>query len=208
MERTGAPAIDELWLRSLQKLAAYVAHDLKGALNGVSVNLEVVRSRSEREGAPASDVQKFSASASEQLAIVIRGTTSLLAASRAIKGPVDVAAIARNLVNVVVDTYAHEGGSIDAHLEGGLPAETGAPGNLVRFAMAEALLAAISTKQPLSIRVRSHPTPGVEITPLGVNALSSDVRTALAGAGVQVTTAGHGISMVFSSPANYPSEEA
>jgi len=42
------PSVDVLWLDTLQRICTRAAHELKGALNGVSVNLEVVRSRSER----------------------------------------------------------------------------------------------------------------------------------------------------------------
>ena len=53
------PSVDALWLDTLQRICTRVAHELKGALNGVSVNLEVVRSRSERQDAPASGVARY-----------------------------------------------------------------------------------------------------------------------------------------------------
>jgi signal transduction histidine kinase len=193
-------SVDELWLRSYQKLAAYVAHDLKGALNGVSVNLEVVRSRAEREGTLASDVQRYSRSACDQLAVVIRATTSLLTAGRAMKGPVEVTAIARNLVSLVADTAANDGIRVDLEVEGGMPAETRASANAVRLAIAEPLLAAISAKQPVTVRVRSHPTPAVDIHAAGLDAVVSEVHGALTADGIETNTAGHGISITFPSP--------
>jgi signal transduction histidine kinase len=197
-------SVDELWLQSYQKLAAYLSHDLKGALNGVSVNLEVVRSRAEREGTPASDLQRYSRSASEQMAVVIRTTTSLLAAGKAVKGPVEVTAIARNLVTLVSDTAANEGIRVDLQVEGGMPAETRVSANAVRLAVAEPLLAAISAKQAVTVCVRSHPTPAVDIDPAGLDALAGEVQGALAAAGIEINTAGHGISMTFPSPENHP----
>src|SRR5690606_40732349 len=35
----------ELWLRALQRLTATVAHELRNPLNGVALNLEVLRGR-------------------------------------------------------------------------------------------------------------------------------------------------------------------
>jgi signal transduction histidine kinase len=75
-------AVDALWLATLQKLSAHVAHDLKGALNGVSVNLEVVRSRSEKDSTTGADVRRFATNAAEQMSIVIRATTALLSLAR------------------------------------------------------------------------------------------------------------------------------
>jgi hypothetical protein len=46
-------SVDELWLGVLQQISARAAHEMKGVLNGVAVNLEVVRSRSEKAGASA-----------------------------------------------------------------------------------------------------------------------------------------------------------
>jgi signal transduction histidine kinase len=198
--------VDELWLQSFQKLAAYIAHDLKGALNGVSVNLEVVRSRAEREGTPASDVQRYSRSACDQLAVVIRATTSLLTAGRASKGPAELTAVARNLVGLVIDTAGNEGARIDLDVEGGLPAETSASANAIRLAVGEALLAAISAKQPITIRVRSHPEPAIRIEPVSLDSLPADVIAALSDAKIEIHTAGHGISIAFPAPANHPEE--
>ena len=42
--------IDAMWLATLQGICARAAHELRGALNAVAVNLEVARSRSERHG--------------------------------------------------------------------------------------------------------------------------------------------------------------
>ena len=86
MPRNGS--VDELWLHALQKITGHAAHDFKGALNGVSVNLEVVRSRADRENAPAADVRTFAATAVDQLAAVIRMSGALLSLGRAGRGPV------------------------------------------------------------------------------------------------------------------------
>ena len=52
----GYGAADALWLETLQRICGRAAHELKGALNGASVNLEVVRSRATRAEALASSI--------------------------------------------------------------------------------------------------------------------------------------------------------
>ena len=56
-----------LWLAALQRALDRAAHDVKDALNGVSVNLEVVRSRASRADAAASAVAPFADAAAHQL---------------------------------------------------------------------------------------------------------------------------------------------
>lgn len=197
-------SVDELWLRSLQKLTAHVAHDLKGALNGVSVNLEVVRSRSERETSTGADVHKFAVSAADQLAVVIRTTGALLALGRASKGPAEVTAIARSFAALLTDTSPEARTKFEIHTEGGLAAETSAPLNAVRLALAEGLIAAASGKGEITVRVKGLPVPQVQISPATDPALPSEVQTALRGAGIRLATDGHGISMYFPGPAELP----
>src|SRR5205814_1523332 len=95
------PSVDALWLDTLQRICTRAAHELKGALNGVSVNLEVVRSRSERSSSPASSVAKFASSATDQLGAVIAMTDALLSLARPSREPVDIGAVIRRLDTLV-----------------------------------------------------------------------------------------------------------
>ncbi|MBA3891230.1 MAG: hypothetical protein H0X64_11945, partial [Gemmatimonadaceae bacterium] len=88
---------ERLWLETLQLVTARVAHELKGALNGVSVNLDVVRGRSEQPGQPASAVAPFAVAAATQLDAVIDMNEALLALGRRPREPVDVAAVVRQV---------------------------------------------------------------------------------------------------------------
>lgn len=90
-------SVGELWLDALERLCGRAAHELKGALNGVAVNLEVVRSRCERSDTTASAVASYANSASDQLGIVIETTEALLALSRSARTPVDIARITRHV---------------------------------------------------------------------------------------------------------------
>lgn len=201
-------SVGELWLVSLQKLSAYVAHDLKGALNGVSVNLEVVRTRSERESLAGADVHRFAVSAADQLNGVIRMTGGLLSLSRGSRGPVDVSAVAKQVVALLADPLASDGGKLEVSIEGGLSVETSAPLDAARLAIAEAVLAAVSGKGQVTVRVRGIPEPQVLVTPAPAGGLPEDVFTSLAGFGIRAIMDGHGISMRFPSPAELPTEDA
>jgi signal transduction histidine kinase len=202
------PSIDELWLASLQKLTAQVAHDLKGALNGVSVNLEVVRSRSEKESTTGADVHRFAASASDQLAVVIRATTALLALGRGTRGPVEVSLVTKQVAGLLDGMGTGATGRLQVSVEGGMAAETAAPLNAVRLALTECLLPVAAATQAVSISVSGIPSPYVQISPAKESAVPSEVRTALTAAGIRIGTDGHGISISLPGPPNFPAEDA
>lgn len=199
-------SVDELWLLSLQKLTAHVAHDLKGALNGASVNLEVVRSRSARETLTGADIHRFAVNASDQLAIVIRVTAALLSLSRGTRGPVEVSFVAKQVVGLLDDMGSATGTRFQLSIEGGLAAETSAPLSAVRLAVAECLVGAAGGNGQVAVRVRGLPVPQVLIGPAADPDLHPEVRTALAGVGIEVLTDGHGISIMLPSPADQRAE--
>jgi signal transduction histidine kinase len=192
--------VDTLWLATLQRLAAHVAHDLKGSLNAVSVNLEVVRSRSEKETSTGADVHRFAVNAADQMSVVIRATTSLLSLSRGTRGPVEVSMVARQLVNLLDDMSSAAGGRLQVSIDGGMSAETAAPLNAVRLALAECLLAATGGPGQVSVRVMGLPSPHVQITPGGPPVLTPDAAAALTQAGIRIDTDGHGISIRLPGP--------
>lgn len=202
------PTVDELWLRSLQKLTAHIAHDLKGALNGASVNLEVVRSRSEKESSTVADVHRFAVTAADQLGVVIRTTGGLLALGRAQRGPVEVSTVCRQVANLLADMRPSGSGALEVIVEGGLAAETSAPLNAVRLAIAECVLAATSGNEAVVVLVQGLPVPCVQVSPTSDPRLEPEVRSALADAGIRVGMDGHGISIMLPRPAETPTEEA
>jgi hypothetical protein len=195
-----AASLDALWLNTLQKITTGVAHDLKGALNGVSVNLEVVRSRSERETSTGADVHRFAANAADQLAIVIRATTALLSLARGTRGPVEVSMVAKQVANLLDDLGPNAGCRFEVSVEGGMTVETSAPLNAVRLALAECLLA-VGESGTVTVRVTGSPSPRVQID--GGTAepvIPADTNTALLAVGITIDTAGHGISIALPGP--------
>src|SRR5215210_5997522 len=91
MPTSAAPAdAGVLWLAALQRALGRASHDLKDALNGVSVNLEVVRSRARRADAPASAVAPFAEAAAQQLDRLTALLDAVLALGRSERAPADV----------------------------------------------------------------------------------------------------------------------
>ena len=138
----------------LQSLADHVAHDLRNDLNGLSVNIEVVRSRSAR-GAEASAVAPFAGNASSQFEKLSRRTMALLGLSRRSDASPDISLVLRQLSDLFgegegnIPTLRVDGGA------DGLPAGTSAPADAVRVALASAVLACIQGGGRASSRVEA-----------------------------------------------------
>jgi signal transduction histidine kinase len=79
---------------------ARASHDVKDALNGVSVNLEVIRSRAARPDTPASAVASFAESAGHQLERLTSLSDAVLALGRAERSPIDVGLTLRRVVTI------------------------------------------------------------------------------------------------------------
>lgn len=204
----GGASLDELWLQCQHRLVAHVAHDLKGALNGVSVNVEVVRGRAERPDTPISSVEQYATAATEQLGVVIKMTTTLLSITRAVRGAAEVSAVARQLVSLLEDTLRSDGATLELVVEGGVAGTTSAPASAVRLALAETLMSAAHQQCDISVRVRATDAPIVEIRSVASFEVFPDVGRALADTGITVKTDGHGISIVFPGLAELPLEDA
>ncbi|MHB0948784.1 MAG: hypothetical protein ACYC3Q_07680 [Gemmatimonadaceae bacterium] len=132
----------ELWLELLQQVTGRSAHELKGALNGVAVNLEVVRSRAEHPDAPASRVASFAESASGQLEAVIRMTEALLVLSRPARGRGNVVRTVRALGALLAPAAEVAGKRLTMQLPADGTGETAADPLVVRALLASAMLAA------------------------------------------------------------------
>jgi signal transduction histidine kinase len=201
-------SLDALWLRCHQRLVAHVAHDMKGALNGVSVNVEVVRGRAGRPERPVADVLRYADAASAQLVVVIKMATALLSIGRGVRGSAEVSATVRQFVALLEDTLTSDGAKIELVIEGGLSGATSAPPSAVRLALGEALLSVVAQKRDVAVRVKAMATPTVEIRSAANVEILPDIGRALADVGIHVKADGHGISMVFPAPTATPTEDA
>jgi len=140
--------VERRWLAALQQLTGAVAHELRNALNGVAVNLEVVRSRATREGAPASALGSFAGSASGQLEQVIAMTDALLALTRAGQEPAAVGRITDQVAALVRPVLAAAGGALEIAVEG--DGATRLPAVAARLFVAATLLAAVEAARAAS----------------------------------------------------------
>ena len=140
------------WLAALQEIADRAAHEVKDSLNGVALNLEVIRSRSGRAtegmgqgtsggGGGAEALAPFAAAASGQFEWLTERAEALLFLARTPRaGATDVAVTLKHLAALLVPAARADGGELKVE---GLdrPARTLAPAIAVRLALAAGLLA-------------------------------------------------------------------
>ena len=132
------------WLLALHEVVGRAAHEVKDALNGVALNLEVLRSRlSSGKGDPASH-SSFASAASEQFETLTTRTEALLDLARPPKGngPADVAVTLKQLAVLLVP--AAKADRMTLTVEGyDVSMPTSASCTAVRLALASGLLALI-----------------------------------------------------------------
>ena len=159
------PRLAELWLHALQRLADRAAHELNNALNGVVVNLEVVRARARPE-ADAGRVAPFAEAAVEQAEGALALTGALLALSRPPRAPVDAAAVARQASTLLAPVVAHRG--VRVWLEAEAPAPVDGEPLAVRAAVLLALLGgAEAAEAAAAASAAPEPDPSVSPAELG-----------------------------------------
>jgi hypothetical protein len=141
MPASAAPAdAGVLWLAALQRALGRAAHDVKDALNGVSVNLEVVRSRADRAEAPASAVAPFAEAAAQQLERLTVLLDTVLSLGRSERSPVDVSVTLRRVAALCSASSAASDARVVVHDRHDGDARTSVAGDAVRLALAAPLL--------------------------------------------------------------------
>jgi hypothetical protein len=133
-------SVEELWLATFQRAVGRASHDVKDALNGVSVNLEVIRGRAVRPDTPASAVERFADAAGQQLERLTTLLDAVLALGRAERQPVDVALTLRRIATVCSASSASVDAEVLVELDGVESAPTTVAGDAVRLALAAPLL--------------------------------------------------------------------
>lgn len=192
-----SPSIDALWLETLQRVSRRIAHELRGALNGVSVNLEVVRSRAAKPETPASAVANFANAASEQFDLVMDMAEAVLALSRPASGATDVSTTTAQFIALLAPVAKADERSlrIDGTLEA--IAQTSCDASAARLAIGAVLLAA--TESAANVVCHAHGTALV-VAREGEESLASpsdDVVAALRDAGVEIQAEPSAISITF-----------
>lgn len=82
----------------MQSLAGRAAHEIRNPLNGLAVNLEVVRSRAARGAGDLASIGRFAESASGELERAAERVQALLELARPLAAPVDLWSALRPMV--------------------------------------------------------------------------------------------------------------
>jgi hypothetical protein len=201
---SGLSSIDELWVETLQRICSRIAHELKGALNGVSVNLEVVRSRAEKPDAPASTVRQYAESAAAQLGLVIVMTEALLALTRPARTPVELPTLVRRFEAVVAPPARAEGRSLTIAEPIDAMGTTATAPNAVRLAVGAMLLRATQEASRVTCRTEAGAEPRLLLEAPDGEPLTLDaaVAAAVAGVGIRILATGRGITIAFPTAAD------
>lgn len=125
------------WVEELGRLAALVAHEVNNLLNGVAVNLEVVRSRAARS-ADTADIGPFAETASAQLESLTPVVRSIIALSRPAPESPSISTELNHIVAVVNAVASARGGGVALELAVS-ETPTCVPGATARLLLASAV---------------------------------------------------------------------
>jgi len=196
--------LDALWLARLQQVVDLAAHEVKDALNGVVLNVEVTRSRAGNVELPAAAIGPFAEAASAQVETLAQRVESLLFLARSQRGQADVGVTLRHLARLLVPAARADGGQLVVEGEGQL-APTSAPPVAVRLALAAGLLA-VATPNTRGSCVLAAPGAGegdsgavVRFSHESAGACTMDPVTvaALAGHAVRIERSDKDLAVVF-----------
>ena len=204
--QAGEAGAELLWLETLQQLASRAAHELKGALNGVSVNLEVVRGRASQPQQPATAVSRFADSAATQLDRVIDMNEALLALARRARDPVDVGNALRHLGALLVPVAEASRLQLAVTVASDGMASAGTtPGAIVRTVLGRVMLAVMDAGGGTMHLATGEKGIVVHVA-CAHGAIALDPRTAAlaAGAGVDITAGGPELTLTFPMAAPAP----
>lgn len=196
-----AAEIDVLWLDALQQVAARAAHEIKGALNGVSVNLEVVRSRVTNQAAgPPAGLTRFADVAASQLDELVTMSEALLALTRRPRDVVDVLTTAGYLIALLGPVARADGYSLSvvaSPTSGG--SATSAPAVVVRLVLASTMLRALDRRTVTTCRVDVADGMVLRVECADGSTIELDPRVAqvAAEAGIQIKGGPGGLSLAF-----------
>jgi hypothetical protein len=190
--------LDNLWLAALQEVIDRGAHEVKDVLNGVSLNLEVIRSRVSRPDASHNGLDLFARTAAEQLELLCARTEAVLFLARPAREPADVAVTLRHLASLLVPATRADGGSltVDGYWTS---APTTAAAQATRLALAAALLALTRAGGSSRCTLESGAETVVRFSheSAGIGTMDSAVVSAIAQEGIRHSRSGQDLLLVF-----------
>ena len=194
------PEVARLWIQALNRIGTLASHELRGAINGVAVSLEVVRSRSLRPAAVLTDVAPFAETAADQLAAVTSLADALLYLVRPGSEREDIGATVRRLT-VLLDAAARSrGGSLALEQtddDGDTRTSVGA--EVSRLVLAAVLLAAVESGGSASSRLDTRAGVKVCVRRTGGEPLRVDdaIARVAADAGIEVGYEPDAVTLAF-----------
>lgn len=193
-----AERLAALWLGTLQRLTDHTAHEIRNALNGVAVNLEVVRSRAAR-GAEVAAIASFANAAAVQLEVLTGQADALVALLRPPPDTTDVGALLGRLVALA--SGAGKGTiALDVPMNSGSVTTLADP-TATRLALSAALLAALAREGRVVCRLGTEGAASVyiECDAGGPLTLGDAIGAAVTEAGISLAPVAHGITISFPS---------
>jgi signal transduction histidine kinase len=208
---SAADDLEVLWLATLQRAIGRASHDVKDALNGVSVNLEVVRGRAARPDVAAAAVAPFAEAAGQQLERLTILVEAVLALGRAERQPADVGLTLRRVAALCGASSSATDAAVLVELDGLESASTSVPGTAVRLALAAPLLDLVAgddrTTRAAPVRCVGRERDGTIVVTMAAEgrraAMPDGVADAVRAAGVRWTDGGsmgtraNDLSLVF-----------
>ena len=129
-----------LWLATLQRAMGRASHDVKDALNGALVNLEVIRSRAAKAETRAEAVAPFADAAGQQLDRLTTLLEAVLALGRAEREPADVVVTLRRVATICGASASFADAAVQVEVDDVESAATTVAGDAVRLALTAPLL--------------------------------------------------------------------
>jgi hypothetical protein len=191
--------LSALWLATLQRLVERVAHDIRNTLNGVAVNVEVVRSRAGR-GADASAIAPFATAAAAQVEILSGQADALVALVRPAPAALDLGGLLGRFGALLQDASGKALIDLDLPVNAGAVA-SGANGDATRLALASVLLAALHRPGRITCRLGTDGAPTVYISSSagGPLSLATEIAETVVAAGILLAPFPDGIAVTFPS---------
>ena len=194
-------SLDALWLATLQDVVSRAAHEVRDALNGVSLNLEVLRSRLDRPTVDTRTLASFATAASDQFELLsarAEALVFLVRPHRAAAGPADVALTLRHLATLLVPAAKADGGRLEVN-GADRSAQSGAPATAIRLALAAGLLSLTKDGGASHCRLDSGSETVVRFSheSAGACSLEPAVASALTAHQIRLTTVGAELHIVF-----------
>ena len=196
-------SVAALWLVTLQEIMDRAAHEVKDSLNGVSLNLEVIRSRVARPDIASKDVVGFAEAASGQFEVLTARVEAMLALARPPRagGATDLAQALKLLSTLLVPAARADGRTLKVDgYEQSVP--TAAPVQAVRLALASGMLSLVKGSKSGRCTLHSGPEPVVRFSheSAATCSLDSAVADALAGCNINTRRSDHDLLIEFPGP--------